>query len=252
MKEIKNPKVVYGPVDSWRLNKSLGIDPICSKKICSYNCIYCQYGETTKKTIKRKNYIEPTELKNQLLQLDNSLKIDNVTFAGTGEPTLARNLENLLKTTKNTINKPIAILTNSSLFPRKRVRKTLLGFDKIIAKIDAFNSQSFRAINDPHPKINYKKVIKAIKKIRKEHDGFFAIQTMLTQKNKNKAKKIAEVINEINKDELQLNTPLRKSKATPLSQKELKKAESFFCGKIKNVYEEKKPYQQNRNDRKIS
>jgi len=43
----KNLRYVYGPVSSWRLGSSLGIDPISDKeKICSFNCIYCQLGET--------------------------------------------------------------------------------------------------------------------------------------------------------------------------------------------------------------
>ncbi len=40
-------KIVYGPVNSRRLGRSLGINllPI-STKICTFNCVYCQYGWT--------------------------------------------------------------------------------------------------------------------------------------------------------------------------------------------------------------
>jgi len=38
--------IIYGPVASWRLGKSLGIDLISREKTCSFDCIYCQLGKT--------------------------------------------------------------------------------------------------------------------------------------------------------------------------------------------------------------
>ena len=43
---------VYGPVPSRRLGRSLGVD-IVPFKICTYDCIYCQLGRTTQKTLDR-------------------------------------------------------------------------------------------------------------------------------------------------------------------------------------------------------
>jgi len=47
---------VYGPVPSRRLGRSLGVD-LVPYKVCSYDCIYCQLGRTTQKTIEKKPYI---------------------------------------------------------------------------------------------------------------------------------------------------------------------------------------------------
>jgi wyosine [tRNA(Phe)-imidazoG37] synthetase (radical SAM superfamily) len=47
---------VYGPVPSRRLGQSLGIDLVPSRT-CSYDCVYCQLGRTTNKTIWRKEYV---------------------------------------------------------------------------------------------------------------------------------------------------------------------------------------------------
>ncbi len=46
-------KHVFGPVPSRRLGRSLGVD-LVPFKTCSYDCIYCQLGRTTCKTVERK------------------------------------------------------------------------------------------------------------------------------------------------------------------------------------------------------
>lgn len=38
---------VYGPVPSWRLGRSLGIDALLPPKKCTFNCVYCQLGKTS-------------------------------------------------------------------------------------------------------------------------------------------------------------------------------------------------------------
>ncbi len=55
---------IYGPVLSWRLRSSLGIDLLSQEdKICNFNYIYCQFGSTGKHTVERKMYI-PVEKEN--------------------------------------------------------------------------------------------------------------------------------------------------------------------------------------------
>ena len=45
---------IYGPVPSWRLGNSLGVDlievPEGYDKVCSFNCVYCQLGHKVLKT----------------------------------------------------------------------------------------------------------------------------------------------------------------------------------------------------------
>lgn len=44
---------IYGPVSSWRLGKSLGVDVISSdKKICNFDCVYCQLGQRRNPEVK--------------------------------------------------------------------------------------------------------------------------------------------------------------------------------------------------------
>lgn len=83
---------VYGPVSSWRYGRSLGVDPIGQVSICSFNCVYCQLGEIEKKTSDRAIYI-PTEQIIQDLKTFAPWDVDVITLSGSGEPTLALNLE---------------------------------------------------------------------------------------------------------------------------------------------------------------
>lgn len=48
-------RYVYGPVPSRRLGRSLGID-LVPFKTCTYDCIYCQLGRITNKTVDRQEY----------------------------------------------------------------------------------------------------------------------------------------------------------------------------------------------------
>ena len=54
-------RYIYGPVHSWRLGRSLGVDPISEKKkVCNFDCVYCQLGKTIRFQEKRKSYV-PTD-----------------------------------------------------------------------------------------------------------------------------------------------------------------------------------------------
>ena len=63
---MKKYKYIYGPVSSWRLGRSLGVDAIShvKGKLCNYDCIYCQVGKTKIFNTKRKifNYYLKGEL----------------------------------------------------------------------------------------------------------------------------------------------------------------------------------------------
>jgi wyosine [tRNA(Phe)-imidazoG37] synthetase (radical SAM superfamily) len=72
---------VYGPVQSWRFGRSLGIDPIGPISTCSFNCVYCQLGEIEVCTAERQIFI-PTEQIIQDLQAFAPWEVDVVTLSG--------------------------------------------------------------------------------------------------------------------------------------------------------------------------
>jgi len=237
-------KIVYGPVPSWRLGKSLGVDPICrAKKTCSFDCTYCQLGCTGNKTKKLENFVETGRLEEQLEEALKKTEADIITFSGTGEPTLAKNLGEMVEIVKQSTDLPVAILTNSSLLGLKKVRKNMQEIDVVIAKLDAASEETFRKVNKPVNSVTLKKTLGGIKKMRKEFKGKkFALQCMFLKGNYGEAGEIASLAKEIEPDEIQIDTPLRPSPEKALSKKAIKVISSEFNGlNVKDVYSAKKP-----------
>ena len=58
---------VFGPVPSRRLGRSLGVD-LVPFKTCTYDCIYCQLGRTTCKTLERKEWVPMDVVLDELKQ----------------------------------------------------------------------------------------------------------------------------------------------------------------------------------------
>jgi wyosine [tRNA(Phe)-imidazoG37] synthetase (radical SAM superfamily) len=129
-------KIVFGPVSSWRLGKSLGIDLISSeKKICSFDCIYCQLGKQPNKTIQRNNFISIEDLKKELSQVLQKITPDVVTFSGLGEPTLAKNMDLAIEAIKKITYISLAVLTNSSLLKIKMYKKHFLDLISLLQNL---------------------------------------------------------------------------------------------------------------------
>ncbi len=131
-------RIIYGPVPSWRLGASLGIDLLSrEEKICSFDCVYCQLGRTDLLTTDRGLYVATKEVLEEIAALPPEVRIDTLTFSGRGEPTLAANLGDAIEAVKRLRREPVAVLTNSSLIGRRDVRSELEQADILVAKLDA-------------------------------------------------------------------------------------------------------------------
>jgi wyosine [tRNA(Phe)-imidazoG37] synthetase (radical SAM superfamily) len=232
-------KVIYGPVPSWRLGNSLGIDLLCGdEKICTFNCIYCQLGEHGIKITNRAKFVEIERLENELKECKSDANV--ITFSGMGEPTLASNLGEAIKVVKRYSDLPIAILTNSSLIPQVEVQEALMQLDIVVAKLDASDEELFQRINRPVEGIEIGDIIKALKHFRAKFIGKLALQIMFIEANKEYAEELANLALEMEPDEVQINTPLRRCKVKPLNSFEIKAIKDKFASRGMNtisVYE---------------
>jgi len=226
----RNFKYVYGPVNSWRLGASLGIDLLSQEsKVCSFDCRYCQLGRTPAYTTERRIYV-PTE---KILREINNLPevaIDYVTFSGIGEPTLAENLGEAILAVRRIRREPVAVLTNASLISQDDVREDLLSADHVIAKLDACSQGSFETVNRPAPGITYKGVLEGLKRFRADFQGKMALQIMFVHANETLPAEIARMARAIRPDEVQINTPLRPCGEAPLSREIMGGIKGFFKG----------------------
>jgi wyosine [tRNA(Phe)-imidazoG37] synthetase (radical SAM superfamily) len=223
-------KTVYGPVPSWRLGSSLGVDLICGEKTCSFDCIYCQLGRTLDKTSERKIFVETSRVEKDLEEIIEKIDADVITFSGTGEPTLAENLGDVIDLVRNITDMPLAILTNSSLLHRADVRMELKKLDIVVAKLDAPNEKIFGIVDKPVDEINFDMVLDGIQRFRDGFDGKFSLQSMFVKENERYAGEIVELAGKIDPDEIQINTPLRTCPVKPLGKDEIGRIKKKFHG----------------------
>ena len=223
-------KYFYGPVPSRRLGRSFGVD-IVPFKVCTLDCIYCQLGRTTEKTIERKPYIpiEPiiAELKETLKK---GLETDYITIAGSGEPTLNSLLGEIIDEIKKNTDIPVAIVTNGTLLYRADVRAECARADVVLPSLDAGDEQTFRRINRPHSDISIEKLISGLCSFRDEFSGriwleVFLVDTINT--NSEQIAKISAVIQRIRPDKVQLNTAVRPTAETSLRKLDDRKLRSI-------------------------
>lgn len=205
-------KYLYGPVPSRRLGRSLGID-IVPFKVCSLDCIYCQLGKTTEKTIERSDFVPVEAVLSELRdKLAGGVEADFITISGSGEPTLNSRLGELIEDIKKVTNIPVAILTNSTLLYREDVRADCAKADVVLPSLDAADEQIFQKINRPHKDISVEKLIEGLCAFRNEFAGQIWLEVFLVEglnTDIGQITKIKDAIERIRPDKVQLNTAVR-------------------------------------------
>lgn len=201
-------KTIYGPVRSWRAGLSLGVDLLAVNSICSFRCLYCQLGKINVHTRERKVYVPTERVITDLLRSSWQVA-DIITLSGSGEPTLAENLGEVIRQIKTLTGKSILVLTNSTTLSDAAVRRELCEADKVSCKLDAADEETFKQLNRPLKGITLRAVVEGIKTLRQEFAGELAVQLMLTHLNLNRVEPFARILNEIKPDEVQLNLPAR-------------------------------------------
>jgi wyosine [tRNA(Phe)-imidazoG37] synthetase (radical SAM superfamily) len=195
-------------VRSWRAGLSLGIDLLFVDSICSFRCAYCQLGKINLHTMERKIYV-PTAKVMDDLKRSTWRDADILTLSGSGEPTLAANMGEVIGEIKVLTGKPVLVLTNATTLNTEAVRHELSQADKVFCKLDAADEESFRRINRPVTGITLRGIVRGIKAFKSEYDGHLAVQIMLMRAPRQHLDSMASILNEIRPHEVQLNTPLR-------------------------------------------
>ncbi len=205
-------KYLFGPVPSRRLGRSLGVDTI-PLKTCTYDCVYCQLGRTTNKTVVRDEYVPLEAVLDELSRaLTTGPPPDYISFAGSGEPTLYSRLGELIAGIKAMTAIPVAVVTNGSLFWDPEVRKAVAEADLVMPSLDAGDEDTFQRVNRPHPDITFDKMVAGLKDLRREFGGpiwleVFVLAGLTTERSQ--VEKIARIAKEIAPDRIQLNSVAR-------------------------------------------
>jgi len=236
--------IVFGPIPSRRLGRSLGINNI-PPKVCSYSCVYCQVGITDSMSIKRKEYYLPREMFLEVSEKVKQLRkkgehINYLTFVPDGEPTLDINLGKTIDLLKP-LGIKIAVITNSSLLWDEDVRKELMNADWVSVKIDTVDEIIWHKINRPNGKLNFQKTMSGIKKFTSSYKGKLVTETMLVNGINDRVASIrrtADIINWINPDKSYILVPTRppaEKFVEPPSEKNINIAYQIYNSLLNNV-----------------
>jgi wyosine [tRNA(Phe)-imidazoG37] synthetase (radical SAM superfamily) len=171
--------IIYGPINSRRLGKSLGINLLpVSYKTCPYNCIYCHYGWTDRywRTDFSQDLPQIVEVEEALTEAIANSSEKNpafayITFSGNGEPTTHPQFAEIVAMVRNLRdshcpNVKIALLSNSALVDRPEVRQAISGVDLPIMKMDAGNEELWRKINQPAPGVDFGGIVEGLSQMK--------------------------------------------------------------------------------------
>lgn len=152
--------LVYGPVRSRRLGASLGVNILPPRrKICNFNCAYCQYGWTCEResSVASDAWPEPRAVEEAVRQALRQLKaegraLDHITLAGNGEPTLHPDFAEIVDRLRQVRDTEwptarLAVLSNSGTLDRPEVVAAMKRIDDPHLKLDTADPVLFRKLN---------------------------------------------------------------------------------------------------------
>lgn len=207
---------LFGPVPSRRFGYSLGIDVI-PHKLCTLDCLYCQLGSTTDKTVARKPCVEAAPV---LAEIDALLaqdtQIDCMTFAGSGEPTLNTCLGEMIAGIKDRCALPVIVLTNGTLLYHSAVRRDLLNAAIVCPSFDAATPAAFARINRPHADLSLELLIRGLRQFRQEFPGKIYLEVMLARGINDSPQELeafSKMLPDFGADRIQINTVVRPAAA---------------------------------------
>jgi len=166
--------ITYGPILSRRLGRSLGINLLgMQRKVCTFDCIYCQYGSAQVVESPRVGHVLPA-VEDVLNAVEKAIRkprtIEYLTFSGNGEPTLHPEFFEIVKGVYHLRNQfrpkvKLALLSNATQVTESDVVSALEFIDVKMMKLDAGDKNTFQAINRPAPTVNFNEILEGLKQI---------------------------------------------------------------------------------------
>ena len=234
-------RYVFGPVPSRRLGRSLGID-LVPFKTCTYDCVYCQLGGTTRQTVQRRAWVAVDVVLEEVREALESAP-DWITLAGSGEPTLHTGIGAVIRGIKRLTSVPVAVLTNGSLLWRRDVRDDLREADLVMPSLDAPDAALFALVNRPHRKIGFERMVAGLGQFRREFPGLYWLEVFLLSgvtSGDADVERLAVLADDIGPDLVQLNTvarPPAEQFAHAVSRRELDRLASLFAVPVEIIAE---------------
>lgn len=232
--------LVYGPVPSRRLGRSLGVNHV-PPKTCSYSCVYCQLGRTDNMICDRRRFYDPRVIVEQVRERVEAAgdEIDYVTFVPDGEPTLDVNLGEMIEAV-NGMGAKTAVIGNASLLWMEDVRRDLGAADWVSVKVDAITEDAWRRVDRPHGGLDHETVLEGVRTFAGEYRGTLSTETMLVEgfNEVDEPSHVARFLGEIDPDVSYVAIPTRppaEASVKPAGEEAMNRAYQVFSGVLDNV-----------------
>jgi wyosine [tRNA(Phe)-imidazoG37] synthetase (radical SAM superfamily) len=232
---------LFGPVPSRRLGRSLEVD-LVPPKTCTYDCIYCEVGETTHKTRQRFSYETEAIIRELTDYLHGSAPTpDVITLAGSGEPTLNLSLGMIINKIKEMSQVPVSVLTNGALLYMPEVRQEVATADIVLPSLDAAREETYLAINRPLPELTLNLLLEGLAALRREYRGQIWLEVMIIKGMNDTEADLAPLrraLQDLAPDKIQLNTAVRpvvEDFAHPLELDEMEAIASYLGGPVEVI-----------------
>ena len=206
---------LFGPVNSRRLGRSLGID-LFREKICNLNCVYCEVGPTTVPVNRRGRYSPTREILAEITEFCSDphrlAAVDVLTVTAKGEPTLHLDLGVILRHIKSLTDKPVAVLTNGTTLADDEVREALQLADIVVPSLDAVRPESFSKVDRPARGLAVEAVINGLRDFSRAYRGRLWLEILLVRDINDADADIdalLPVLTTLRLDRIQLNTVVR-------------------------------------------
>lgn len=186
--------IIFGPINSRRFGKSLGVDLSPNVKQCNFDCLYCELQST--KTVDR--YQDVISVENIIKEIKNSIlinkDIDFITLTANGEPTLYPYLNELIDEI-NSFKGDIKtlILSNSSTINDKQIQQALCKLDVVKLSLDCATTRCFKKLDRADNSVSLEDIKKGLQEFAKLYKGTLQIEILFVKGVNDKPQEIKEL-----------------------------------------------------------
>ena len=205
-----NGKYVFGPLNSRRLGKSLGVSLI-PPKTCQLDCIYCEAKATTNLTCCRKEYVPSAEVIRELDEvLTQKPELDYITFSGAGEPMLHSGITGIISHIKSQYPEyKLCLLTNAVALEDESLWQDINKVDLIVPSFDGSNEDEFKAINRPEASVEFDRFVKKFTAFTQQCSAVVKLELFIVpgiNDSDDSIARFAALLKEMRLDSIELNS----------------------------------------------
>ncbi|ELL5283463.1 radical SAM protein [Campylobacter coli] len=175
-------KILFGPINSKRFGRSLGIDLSPSKKQCNFDCVYCEL-EAQKPQEKQDEIVSVEEIILEVQgALEKNVPFDFLTLTANGEPSLYPHLDELISSLRKIAkDKKLLILSNGTVVLDQDKFNTLLKLDVVKFSLDSAISKTFYRIDRALKNINLEKMIEKMAEFKTQFKGDLVMEILVVK-----------------------------------------------------------------------